>query len=534
LPERFAPGSGFERDIRGASEFTMMLLSAAESRELDRLSQSRYGIASYTLMTRAGEAVAEAIRTKWSDRLSAGVLVVAGKGNNGGDGFVAARKLRAEGVATRVLLVGRTDELKGDAARALADYAAAGGLTVEAGDVSLLGADHGGVVIDAIFGTGLNAEVRGTIASVIAALNDRTAPIVAVDIASGVNADTGAILGVAVKAALTVTFGYAKYGHVSYPGVKYCGELAVADIGFASVAIEQIASRGRLIEAAEARAMLPVRSANSHKGTYGHVLIVAGSRGKGGAALLASRGALHAGAGLVTAAIPEAVAGIVAVGQAELMTEPMPDRDGHFDVAPTIARLREIIPGKRALVVGPGLGLSDATVELIAWIIREGVRPECPLLLDADGLNALARLGPGELRAAAGPVVLTPHPGEMARLLGRSTAAVNADRIGAARELATITDASVLLKGARSVTVSGDAVSINSSGNPGMATPGMGDVLGGIVGALMGQGIEAGTALRLGAFVHGRAADRLAAKASFGYLASELAAALPGAFAELA
>jgi ADP-dependent NAD(P)H-hydrate dehydratase / NAD(P)H-hydrate epimerase len=510
----------------------MIILNAAESRELDRLSQTTYGIDSYRLMTRAGEAVASAVTQRWPAEVGAGVLVVAGKGNNGGDGVVAARTLRADGVPVRVLLMVPTAELKGDAARACADYVAGGGDVVEAADERALTGQRPGVVIDALFGTGLNAEVRGTLRAIIEAINAMQVPVVAVDIASGVNADTGAIMGVVIKAALTVTFGFAKYGHVSYPGVEFCGALEIAEIGFASGALTTIAPRGRLIERGEAAALIAPRAPNTHKGSYGHVLAVAGGRGKGGAAILVGRGALRAGAGLVTVAIPACVATVVAAGQAELMTEPLDDRDGHCAAGPTIERLSQLVVGKNALVAGPGMGTSDDTRAAIAWLIRTGTAPDRPLLIDADGLNALAPLDPSLLNAARGPIVLTPHPGEMARLLNSTTAAVNADRIGAAQRLAAATGAHVLLKGARSVIVTrAGAVRINSSGNPGMATPGMGDVLSGIVGALMGNGVEPGDALTLGVFAHGYAADRLAARVGgFGYLAGDIAVELPGAF----
>jgi NAD(P)H-hydrate epimerase len=513
----------------------MILLSAAESRELDRLSQTSYGIDSYRLMTRAGEAVASVVAQRWAEALAAGVLVVAGKGNNGGDGFVAARKLREGGAPVNVLLLARTEELKGDAALAYADYVAAGGVVVEGADEGSLASQKPGVVIDAIFGTGLNAEIRGSIRGVIEALNRFEVPIVAIDIASGVNADTGAVMGVAVQAALTVTFGCAKYGHVSYPGAGFCGTLEVADIGFAPEAIDQISPHGRLIERAEAAGLVTPRSTNTHKGTYGHVLGVAGSRGKGGAALLVGRGALRAGAGLVTVAIPECVAAIVAAGQPELMTEPIADHNGHFASEATIARLTDLIPGMNVVVAGPGMGTSDDTRVVLEWLIREGAAPDRPLLIDADGLNVLAPVNPALFKVARGPIVLTPHPGEMARLLSSTTKDVNANRIGAAQRLAKVTGAHVLLKGARSVIVTRTgAVRINSSGNPGMATAGMGDVLGGIVGSLMGQGIEPGDALTLGVYAHGHAADRLAARVgSFGYLAGDLAAELPAAFTEI-
>jgi NAD(P)H-hydrate epimerase len=463
------------------------------------------------------------------------VLVIAGKGNNGGDGFVAARALAAAGHIVRVFLLAAIADLKGDAARACREYVAAGGVVIERADQAAIGRERPAVVVDALFGTGLNALVQGASGDMIEAVNRLDRPIVAVDIASGINADNGAVLGVAIKAALTVTFGFAKYGHVSYPGADYCGDLEVADIGFAPAAVGDLNPRGRLIDAAEARSLITPRARNTHKGNYGHALIIAGARGKGGAAMLVGRGALRSGAGLVTAAIPQCVAAIVAGGQAELMTEPIADHDGHFAAAPTIERLEQLITGKDVIIVGPGIGTSDDIVALMTWLIREGAPPERPVLIDADGLNALALIGPAHLRSAHGPVVLTPHPGEMARLLDTTTAAVNADRIGAARKLADLTGALVVLKGARSVIVGvAGEVAINSSGNPGMATPGMGDVMSGIIGALMGQGMRTEAAVTLGVFVHGHAADRLAARVGrFGYLAGDLANELPTAFSEL-
>jgi ADP-dependent NAD(P)H-hydrate dehydratase / NAD(P)H-hydrate epimerase len=517
----------------------MILLNAAESREIDRLSQEKYGIPSYSLMRRAGEAVADLLLRRWPPAIGEPVIVVAGKGNNGGDGLVAARTLMDAGVRTRVILLARAADLTGDAARAHADYIVAGGSVVEVTNADAIGAairaDQPIAVVDAIFGIGLNAEVRGLARGAIEAINSLGVPIAAVDIASGVNADSGAVMGAAVAANLTVTFGYAKYGHVSYPGAECTGDLEIADIGFAPAAIEEIAPRGRMIEAMEAASRLKPRLANSHKGTYGHALVIAGSRGKSGAAILAARGALRMGAGLVTAAIPGSIAAVVATGQPELMTAPMPDRDGHFAATGTLDELKTLATGMSALVAGPGIGVSHDTRELVAWLVEEGAQPKRPLLIDADGLNVVAAMGPALLKSARGPIVLTPHPGEMARLLGISTAAVSADRIGAARRLTDITGAGVLLKGACTIIATTDGrLFVNSSGNPGMATPGMGDVLSGMVGALLGQGLAAGDALALGAFLHGLAADRLAERLGpIGYLAGDLAAELPAAIASL-
>jgi len=340
------------------------------------------------------------------------------------------------------------------------------------------------------------------------------------------------VMDTAIRASLSVTFGFAKYGHVSYPGAAYCGELEVAEIGFAPEAIADIAPRGRFFEDAEARALLKPRAMDSHKGGNGHVLVIAGSRGKSGAAVLAARGALRTGAGLVTAAIPESIAAIVAGTQAELMTEPAPDTGGAFDGARATAMLAPLIEAMNSIAVGPGIGKSEGARVVVEWLIDEASAPRRPILFDADALNLIAKVGVERLTGARGPIVLTPHPGEMARLIGSTSAAVNADRIGAARSLAKRLGVSVLLKGARTVVASPDGrVSINSTGNPGMGTGGMGDVLSGIVGALMGQRIEPFDALSLGAFLHGRAADLLAARVGgIGYLAGEVADEMPRAF----
>lgn len=438
----------------------MILLTDAESRQLDRLSQDKYGIPSYSLMTRAGEAVASTTVERFPDAVT-DVLVVAGKGNNGGDGFVAGRRLIQDGFAVRTVLLGRASEPKGDAAHAYADYRQAGGKVVEVSAESGLDAalaKKPTAVIDAIFGTGLNADVTGLPRRAIEIVNSFAVPTVAVDIASGVNSDTGAVMGAAIRASLSVTFGFAKFGHVSYPGAEHCGELRVVDIGFAPRAIDEIAPRGRFLEAADLHHLVRRRPINSHKGMYGHPLVIAGSRGKSGAVLLASRAALRMGAGLVTAAVAESIQPVVAAGQAELMTEPIADRDGHFDGTHAPNALKMLLEGKNALIVGPGIGVTDDTKRLVQWLISDASEPDRAMLLDADALNALAALGCETLRHARGPVVLTPHPGEASRLLGVPTATINQDRISAARILARQTRACVLIKGAASVIASPDGM----------------------------------------------------------------------------
>ena len=510
----------------------MILLDATQSRELDRSSRDEFGIPSYSLMTRAGEAVADVTVERFPDAVT-DVLVVAGKGNNGGDGFVAGRRLIQDGFAVRAILLGRASDLKGDAARAHAEFRECGGKVIEVTDDSGFDAafkqQRPTIVIDAIFGTGLNAEVKGIPLRAIETVNSFPLPTVAVDIASGVNADTGAVMGAAIKTSLTVTFGYAKFGHVSYPGAEHCGELRVVDIGFAPRAIDQIAPRGRFLERADLQHLIRPRPINSHKGMYGHPLVIAGSRGKSGAVLLASRAALRMGAGLVTAAVPESIQPIVASGQAELMTEPIADRDGHFDGTHAPGALKMILEDKNVLIVGPGLGMNDDTKRVIDWLIVDASERDRAMVIDADGLNALASLGCETLKRARGPVVLTPHPGEASRLLGVPTTTINADRISAAHQLAERTGATVLIKGARSIIASPDGdLYVNSTGNPGMSTPGMGDALSGMVGALLGQHMRPLDALALGVFLHGYTADRVASRIGrIGYIAGDLIDELP-------
>ncbi len=516
----------------------MILLNSAESRELDRLSQQKYGVPSYSLMTRAGESVADALMRVFASAAAGGILAIAGKGNNGGDAFVAARKLHQSGAIVRAALLGNAGDLKGDAQRAHSDFVAAGAQVIAiASEADLDAVLHyaPGVVIDGIFGTGLNSEVRGLPRAAIEKINSLEAPVVAVDIASGVDSDTGGIMGVAVQAAMTVSFGCAKVGHMSFPGAGYCGELRIFDIGFAPRAIEEVAARARFVTADEVSRFAEPRPMNSHKGMYGHPMVIAASLGKSGAALLASRGALRMGAGLVTAAVPACVQPIVAAGQAELMTESIADRDGHFDGERAGAALSTLLAGKDALIVGPGMGLHADTQRLMEWIITEASDSKLPILIDADGLNVLAQLGCERLKSARGAFVLTPHPGEAARLLGVSTKEINANRVGAARRLSERTGASVLLKGARSVIAdTGGELYINSTGNPGMSTPGMGDALSGIVGALMARHLSPLDALVFGVFIHGYAADRVAERMGrVGYLAGDVIDELPAALQAL-
>ena len=367
-------------------------------------------------------------------------------------------------------------------------------------------------------------------AAAIAAINACGAPVLAVDIASGLSADTGTPLGAAVRATLTATFGYPKVGQLLYPGVEHTGLLAVVDIGIPREALAAVAPRTTLLEGEEVGALLPPRRRDAHKGDFGHVLVIAGSRGKTGAALLAAQAAVRSGAGLTTLAVPGTLQAVLEAQVREAMTAPLADTGDGAAALADGAVADVLVADRGAVVCGPGLGQAPATRELVRHVVRQCA---APLVLDADGLNAVA--GTSVLRERPGPTVVTPHPGEMARLSGGDTTRVQADRLGTARAFAGAERVVVVLKGARTVVASPDgATAICPTGNPGMASGGAGDVLAGVIGALLAQGLAPYEAATLGVFAHGAAGDAVAARqGEVGLLATDLAAELPATFARL-
>jgi NAD(P)H-hydrate epimerase len=513
----------------------MLLVTAEEMRALDRLTIERYGTPGHVLMERAGRGATRALLElfPYVRRKGRRVLVCAGKGNNGGDGFVMARLLRAKGVRTEVVLLAEASDVGGDAERNLRAYRKARGALREVSTARQLAevaerfaaAD---VIVDAILGTGLASAVRGIQADVIELINSCGVPVFAVDMPSGLDADTGLPRGSTVQAEATATFGFAKVGQVLHPGVEHCGTLAVVDIGIAPQAVLERPPRTALIDAADAAALLPLRRAEAHKGDCGHVLVIAGSFGKTGAAQLVTRAAARAGAGLVTLCGPLSLYSVYASAVLEAMTEALPDEAGHLSFAPE--NLSALVGGKSAIVVGPGIGTGEGARRTVEWLLA---RSPAPLVLDADGLNCIAA-DTTILRRASAPLILTPHPGEMGRLIGRDSGAVQADRVGTAREFAHRHGCTLVLKGARTVVASPSSwVWVNPTGNPGMASGGMGDALSGILGGLLAQGLEADEAARLGVYLHGAAADRAAADGEIGLLASDVIAALRPTMQEL-
>lgn len=508
----------------------MQLYSTAEMVSVDQHAINALGIPGVVLMENAGRACAQILEEQLSECFPGPVLVVAGKGNNGGDGYVVARILADHGWQVATLVLAPQEAISGDAATMLDILRNCGGDVCFIQDDALLeqgvGALRPKVVVDAIFGTGLQAAVRGLAATAIGLINKLPAKVLAVDIPSGVDASSGQICGCAVTADLTVSFDHPKIGHVSQPGAVCVGELQIVDIGIPSGnRPSNLAPQAQLIDAVAARSMVPVRSSCGHKGGFGHLLVVAGSTGKTGAAALTGDAAVHSGCGLVTVAVPASLHQILEIKLTEAMTLPLADRDGSL----TESAYDQIAPLARtcqALAIGPGLGQGDELRHLVRRILSSF---EQPLIIDADGLNLLA----GQLdclsACKAGAPILTPHPGEMARLTGLSIAAIEADRFRIARDFACRYKVVLLLKGARTLVAAPDGrVNINTSGNSGLATGGSGDVLTGLTGGLLAQGLDPFTAASLAAWLHGRAAELLAEQQGLaGMAASELIRQLP-------
>jgi NAD(P)H-hydrate epimerase len=445
---------------------------------------------------------------------------------------VIARRLLGRGISVRTVLLARRDAVQGDARINLEILERLGARPVEMSEVSdlpglrecLASAD---LVVDAILGTGVRGPARDILADAIDAVNRSGRPVVAVDIPSGLGADRAEASGPAVRATLTVTFAASKRSLILFPAASHAGRVRVVDIGIPRTVLAGGTIGVGVLETADVQGAFPVRDPAAHKGSFGHVLVVAGSVGKTGAAALTALGAQRIGAGLVTLAAPASLNDILEVKLTEVMTAPVPETEARTMDLAALEPLLRLAEGKNAVAIGPGLGTHPATQALVRELVA---RLRIPVVLDADGLNALA--GAAEcLRAAAGPLVLTPHPGECARLLGVSTAALLAERIPAVQKTAAEWRLSLVLKMAR--TLIGDpagGVAIVPTGNPGMASGGTGDVLTGVIAGLIAQGAAPPLAARAGAYVHGLAgdlaADRLGPEAM---LAGDLLDALPEA-----
>ncbi len=506
----------------------MLLAKADQMRAIEEEAVAAQGISLYDLMERAGAAVAGEAR----EMLPRGgrVAIFCGKGNNGGDGFVAARLLAAEDkYNVEVVMLAGAGEASGAAAQAYQEIAHIDAIAKTSFNPRKPPKDPG-LIIDAILGFGLKGEVKGPAARAIETINSYTGAVLSVDIPSGVDADTGQVAGPAVKADRTVTFTCPKAGMALYPGIEHTGALRVADIGIEKTAIAAHANIC-LGSRAVVRPLLPARRTDVHKHDCGRVVVIAGSVGMTGAAAMCAQAALKIGAGLVTLGVPESLNDILEVKLTEVMTRPLPETPERTIRAKAVDEILEILPGADSVVIGPGLSTHTSTVTLVRQLVT---LVEAPLVVDADGLNALA--GKADLLAKRpGPTVLTPHPGELGRLLKIPADEVQSDRLAAAAKAGESWQATVILKGARTVVAGGGCLHINPTGNPGMATAGTGDVLAGMVAGLIAQGLPAYPASVLAVYLHGRAGDLAALeRTELALIATDLLDYLPTAIKELA
>lgn len=515
----------------------MKVLTTGAMSELERRAIEEFGIPGILLMENAANGVVDAALDRFPTAKSA--IVFCGPGNNGGDGLAVARLLTARGLGVLALVATEGREYSGDARIQFeaVRQGSGSGLDLQilepGSDISEIVArlSAADLVVDALFGTGLSRPLSGSFADLTAGINRLRAPVVSVDLPSGLHGDRAEPPGPHVVADLTVTFAFLKTAHVLEPACEAVGEVIITGLGIPERLLDEASAELFLLEADDVSESLEPRPREAHKGDFGHLLVVAGSLGKSGAAVLAARAAVRSGAGLVTAAVPEPIVGVVEAASLETMTSVLPASASGEISADALGPLERQAVGKQAIALGPGLGGSEGAAEVIrVFCLSSSV----PLVLDADGLNAFAgRLS--DLQAREGSTVLTPHPGELGRLLGTSTAEVVRTRLASVRRAAQEAGAVVILKGrATLIADPRGAVYVNPTGNPGMATGGTGDVLTGVIGALLAQGASALEAARLGAYVHGLAGDRAASALGERSLAAgDLLDSLPGAFEEL-
>ncbi len=498
----------------------MRILTSAQMAAVDRAAQRKAGIPSLLLMERAAEGIVDLARDLFPGARR--IAVLCGPGNNGGDGLAAARLFHARGIAAAIVALESPERFRGDA---LANWKAAREREIPSfplRDAARV-LEEADLVVDALFGTGLSRPLAGAARRLVEAANSAGRPIVAVDVPSGLSGDRGDVFGPAIRARATGAIAALKYCHAIYPARSLCGEIAVVDIGIPEALVETRAHRFATVGREEVAPLFPRRAEDAHKGDAGRVAIVAGSRGKAGAALLAALGALRAGAGLVTIACPQSIERGFLARLPEAMTLPLPEEDGAL--SPDAADgLGGLLSECDAAAAGPGLGTSEGARRAVGAVIRSDVAA----LFDADALNAFA--GRPEAFRRKPPTLITPHPGEAARLLGTSAAAVQRDRPRAASELARRARAIAVLKGAGTISASpAGFLWLNGSGSASLAKGGSGDVLAGVGAAFLAQGLDAADAAVAAAFVHGLAGEAVGERrGERGTLASEVADAVAG------
>ncbi len=518
----------------------MKVVTAEEMRNIDEKTIKKYGIPGLLLMERAGLAVATRIRELFDKKK---VIVFSGSGNNGGDGIVVARNLYNWGWNVKVLLVSKEDKLGPDCLTQLR-IARKAGVPIEFRTVLNDRDLHSTVVVDALLGTGINKPVQPPLSDIVAFINRSDVPVVSVDIPSGISSDDGQVKGGAIMADYTVTFGLPKIGHLLHPGAEHAGQLFIEDIGFPVELLSSESLKTQTIDNSDASLLLPERPAYSHKGDYGHVLIIAGSKGKTGAALMTAKACLRSGAGMVTIGVPETLTNVFQERVTEEMVLPLPD-NGHgiLSKEASVSILDFLNRKADVLAIGPGISSGPDIAELLKALLRSVT---APMVLDADAINSIS--GHTELFARVkAPIVLTPHTGEMARLLQEKHSTGNEmsdvdwnclrknierNRVAAATSFSKETGTYLVLKGAPTIVSEPEGSAfINTTGNQGMATAGAGDVLTGMISAFLAQGLNPLDASRLGVYLHGLAGDFAASeKGMHSLIATDIIGKIPEAF----
>ncbi|MEK7237407.1 MAG: NAD(P)H-hydrate dehydratase [Nitrospirota bacterium] len=508
----------------------MKIVTGTEMQTLDRRAITEAHVPSAVLMERAGEGIVRHLEEHCGPARGKTITILCGKGNNGGDGLVVARLLHRRRARVHVVLLTPIADLSRDTAAMYRRLVLVAGraaiVRFRSADQARLLLASSDILVDAILGTGLSSEVTGIYREAIDLINGAEKPVIAVDIPSGLHADTGAILGQAIRATVTVTLGLPKLGLYVGAGIDQAGAIRIVDIGIPEAYVDDIGSRTLLLTSNNIFNSLPERRPSAHKGTFGHAGIIAGSVGKTGAAALAAQAALRVGTGLVTVATPSSVNDVLEAKLLEVMTMPLPETKARTLARSGLDRVLAFIQAHTAIAIGPGLSTHHETVELVQSLMKHLDRPS---VLDADALNALTGRA-SLLTECKTPPILTPHPGEMARLeVDATTQSVNADRIGTARRFARERGVFVVLKGARTVIARPDGlVAICPTGNPGMATAGTGDILTGMIVGLLAQGVPAWEAACAATYFHGSAGDLAAQQlGQAGMLASDLIAQIP-------
>jgi NAD(P)H-hydrate epimerase len=489
----------------------MLVLSAKEMSELDRQTIQEVGIPGIVLMENAAQGAAAYFLRVVPDLVDRRITVVAGSGNNAGDGFALARIYHSKGAQVNVVCLRSPLKLSGDALTNFTTLEKIGiPVTVwqeeKDFDAQWEPVRKSGAIIDAILGTGLKSEVKGLYRDIIESINGLNVPVLAVDIPSGLDATTGLPLGTAVKATATATFGFLKIGHLIERGAELAGQVEVIDIGIPPGLVHSAGIQRYWLTSQLLSSWIEPRDPMTHKGRAGHLCVLSGSRGKTGAAALVCLGAARAGAGLVTLFIPESLNPILEVKLTEAMTFPIAETPEKTSASAALDQILDFLKGKQALAMGPGISTNEDTATLVKELL---VKARCPIVLDADAITAVSE-DPAILRKAEVPLVLTPHPGEMARICHCPVSDIQGNRLESASRLSREYGVVLVLKGHRTIVAAPDGrLAINSTGNPAMASGGTGDTLTGIIAGLLAQGFDPFRAACLGVYVHGAACDRI-------------------------